>query len=222
MATPDGIATRINGITRHLLQTGLARNYQPAFARRERDGFVRVSFGKSSAVSIALKDHNYIDIYRHLTEIRAYNMMMLDGALVQFMYEFRHKELLRHRLAFFPAPLLEGFQNDPDMYLRDETFGHIIARRMVPFPFRFDYDASAKRHLLRVHPKSHLTLGQYKDCRIPVSGPLTPFWFMDFILRNLYDTADKSYSEGLPRDRIKLGESIHEAERALVHVVVPT
>ena len=62
---------------------------------------------------------------------------MLDGALIQMTYEFSDKKLRRHRLAFFPSPHLEEFQNNPDIYLDDEIYADVVAKNIVSFPVRF-------------------------------------------------------------------------------------
>lgn len=139
----------------------------------------------------------YDEIYQHLREVRAFNVKMLDGALMQMMYLFADGVVRRHRLAFFPAPHLEEFQNNQEIYLDDEIDADVVARNVVPFPVRFDYDARVDRRDA-AHPLSHLTLGQYRNCRIPVSAPVTPSRFVDFILRNFYHTAFIRYADRLP------------------------
>ena len=147
---------------------------------------------------------------------------MLDGALVQMLYEFSDGVVQRHRLAFLPAPHLDEFQNAPDTYLDDELHGDVVARRVVPFPLRYDYDARAGRHRELHHPRSHLTLGQYEQCRIPVTAPVAPHWFVDFVLRNFYHTPSRQYADEMPSSGgWRFDESITTAERRLVHVAVP-
>ena len=146
---------------------------------------------------------------------------MLDNAVIQIMYRFRGSELADHRLAFFAAPELEEFQNAPDRYLHDDQFVDIQERTTAPTLIRFDYSADEQRHQSVVHPKSHLTLGRYEQCRIPVSAPLTPYCFMDFVLRNFYDTGFKSYSSRLPRSKARFADSIDANERRVMHMMVP-
>lgn len=103
--------------------------------------------------------------------MHSYNMRMLDGALIHMMYRFRNNQLEAHRLAFFPSPFLGEFQNNPEIYLEDEIYAEVIMRNIVPFPLRFDFDCREEVVVEMYHPKSHLTLGQYQNCRIPVSSP---------------------------------------------------
>jgi hypothetical protein len=146
---------------------------------------------------------------------------MPDGALLQLRYMFRHGSLERHVLGFFPAPHLEEFQNNPEIYLEDAVYADVVARNIVPCPLRFDYDPREGVHKPVEHPKSHLTVGQYANCRIPVSSPLTPFWFAVFILRNFYHTAFTQDAEGLPNFSEVFDESIDAAERKIMFLQVP-
>lgn len=221
MPTPRQIEKQINKLIRYLVETGLADDQNSAFQRSGRGSLVEVTFDKAEHVSVALKDRSYNEIYQHLVRERAYNVKMLDGALMQMMYVFASGTLQRHRLAFFSAPHLEEFQNNPEIYLNDETYADVIARNVVPFPVRFDYDARDGYYRELVHPKSHLSLGQYENCRIPVTAPMTPFWFIDFILRNFYDTAEERYTDKLSAQGSSFAESIFPTERSIVHIAVP-
>lgn len=220
MASPEGTASRIRGITHYLVQAGISRDQQHTVCRSERS-FTTVSFPGAEFISVALKDQDYREAYRYLVERRAYTVAMLDNSVVQIMYRFRGSELAGHRLAFFGAPDLEEFQNAPEWYRHDERFVDVLAATTAPVLIRFDYDADEGRHRSVVHPRSHLTLGRYKGCRIPVSAPLSPYRFMDFLLRNFYDTPTRSYSNALPRSKSSFGTSIDASERLVMHMEVP-
>ena len=221
MPTLSQIEKQINELIKYLVEESLTNAQYFAFQRLSRDGFSEVTFQNAEHLSIALKNLPYEEVYKHLVQREAYNVKMLDGALIQMMYAFADETLQRHRLAFFPAPHLEEFQNNPDIYQDDEIYADVIAKNIVPFPVRFDYDARDSHYQEVVHPKSHLTLGQYEHCRIPVTAPMTPFWFIDFILRNFYHTASVRYTDRLPVQDGSFAESILPAERDVVHMVVP-
>ena len=220
MTTPNQIVDHINELISYLVRISLADDQCFAFQRSDRDR-VQVTFAGAEHLLIALKDRPYRDIYQHLKQERGYNIKMLDGALVQMMYAFADETLQRHRLAFFPAPHLEEFQNNPDIYQDDEIYADVIAKNIVPFPVRFDYDARDSSYQELLHPKSHLTLGQYEHCRIPVTAPMMPSRFIDFILRNFYHTESERYADRLPTQSGSFAESILPAERDVVHLVVP-
>ena len=212
---------QVNRIVSYLVEISLVDDQNFAFIRDKTEGRQEVVFEGSGISVAALKDRSYEETYRILSESRSYNMRMLDGALVQMMYEFSGGSLLRHRLAFFPSPNLEEFQNNPEIYEKDEVFADIVAREIVRFPVRFDYDDGKHSEKDIGHPLSHLTLGEYQNCRIPVTSPLTPSWFMDFIVRNFYHTAAKKYADGLPKFSMIFVETISSEERDVIHVTVP-
>ena len=221
MGSAEGTVSRVDGLLRHLGKVGIARHYQRAVLHLDGRA-AQVSFPGAEHVSAAMKDQDYRRIYRRLLTERAYSAVMLDNAILQIMYRFKGRELAAHRLAFFPAPKLEEFQNAPEWYLHDDdVFIDVVARTTTPTLVRFDYDASEGRHRPVIHPKSHLTLGRYEGCRIPVSAPLTPDRFMDFVLRNFYDTADRRYSNNLPRSTARLEDTIDAREQDVLHVAVP-
>ena len=221
MPTPENIKNQVDGMIRYLVEVGLASDQNFAFRRNIGGGRVEITFPQAEHVSIAMKDRAYQGIYEHLMRERAYSAMMPDGALVQMMYIFNGLGLQCHRLAFFPAPHLEEFQNNPEIYMVDEIYADVVSRNIVPFPLRFDYDVPEGIHKKIEHPKSHLTLGQYENCRIPVTAPMTPYWFIAFILRNFYHIAFHRYADKLPRFDDVFHESIDPSERNIVHISIP-
>ena len=221
MPTPNGTKVQIDQIVLYMMETGLSDDQNfPHLDDRMRP-LIRVSFLGAEHISAGLRNRPYEDIYRELTDSRAYNIKMLDGALIQMAYQFGHDGLLSHRLAFFPSPYLGLFQDDPHSYIYDELYTDVVANSIVHVPMRFDYDTKEDLHRVLTHPKAHFTLGQYKNCRIPVSAPLTPLQFIDFILRNFYHTAYEKYAGKLPTATSMFPDSIHPDERRVVHIVVP-
>lgn len=218
--TPKSIKEDIDGLISELIGKGVCDDSNFS-AIRTFGSKADVTFSGSEHVSIALGDIEYAGIYRELADKRSYNMRLVDGALLQMMYRVEGDELLQHRLAFYPSPSLLPFQDDPDAYMRDELFIEIVQRRIVPFPLRFDFDAREGVYIDVAHPKSHLTLGDVKGCRIPVSAPLTPRWFVEFVLRNFYQTETHDFVGGLPRHKIKFPTSITANETGLMHMVIP-
>ncbi|HDR9063682.1 TPA: DUF2290 domain-containing protein [Burkholderia vietnamiensis] len=56
--------------------------------------------------------------------------------------------------------------------------------------------------------------------RFPVTGGLTPRWFAEFVLRNVYQTGKHDFLSGLPVHRIGFESTITNSKRELMHVVV--
>ena len=220
LPTPKSIKEDMDWLISELIRGGIC-NDQNFSAIRSSGSKADITFSGSEYVSIALSNIEYAEIYRELADKRSYNMKLIDGALLQMMYRIENGELLQHRLAFYPSPSLLSFRDDPGAYMRDDLFIEIVQRRIVPSPLRFDFDAREDAHVDVVHPKSHLTLGDVKRCRIPVSAPLTPRWFIEFILRNFYQTEKHDFVGGLPRHKIHFPASITANETRLMHVVIP-
>ena len=152
-------------------------------------------------------------------EKKIYNIKMIDGALLTLLYRFSNDRIVAHRLSYFPAPDLIAFQNEPELYAEDELYVNILDRRIVTVPIRFDFDDDDAVRCPLEHPTSHLTLGQYKNCRIPVSSALTPYQFISFIITNFYHSANSK--SDLQEFKDKFDESIFPEERELIHINTP-
>lgn len=221
MPTPRAIRTQVERLTADLIELSLCNDQNFPSMSRVAGGRIEISFGTKCDISVSLKNLPYSEVYCELNRNRAYNFRMLDGALVQLMYRFRADEIEAHRLVFLPSPYLEEFQNNPEVYLEDDVYAEVIRRSIVPFPLRFEFDKSDEVFQELDHPRSHLTLGHYQDCRIPVSAPLTPYHFVSFVLRSFYNTAFlKAGDKILPHDEAFRG-TIEGRETAVVHVRVP-
>jgi hypothetical protein len=175
---------------------------------------------RKASSSIALKNIPYEEIYVELERTQAFDIKLIDGGLLILQYHFNHDgTLVQHRLAYFPSPVLPSIDESPALYEQDELYGDVIARQLVRFPIRFDYAPSQAQDL--VHPISHLTLGQYENCRIPVAGPLTPATFALFIVRNFYARAYKRNKNVFDRKHLSIPQmtTITDAERRISHFV---
>ncbi|MBY0578295.1 MAG: DUF2290 domain-containing protein [Burkholderiales bacterium] len=218
----DKIRKQVEILTADLIRLSLCNHQNFPSVTSGAGGFKDISFSKAGDLSMVLKNQPYREIYTELDRAQAYNLKMIDGALIQMMYRFKGNALKGHRLAFFPSPYLEEFQNNPDIYESDEIFADIMMRNIVVFPLRFDFDSSSEIFVDQHHPKSHLTLGQYINCRIPVSSPVTPFAFLDFILRSFYNTAHRKYSSEINKFVDVFSNTITDSEKKIVHVQIPS
>ena len=218
--THTAILKEIQDLEIFLVEQSLADDQN--FAFRIDDGSrTTIQYRRDIRNPVTFGNVRYDVMYRALREDRHFNFCLLDGAMVQMWYEFESGNLVRHRLAFFPAPDLDQFQNDPESYLHDERYADVVDQRVVTVPIRFDFDGRDGVSQSVSHPISHMTLGQYLNCRIPVSGGLTPHIFMDFILRNFYNTAARAFSTNLPNPRTRFGQTILDAEESIVHIGSP-
>lgn len=194
MTISNSILLEIRDLTSKMVEVGLC--VQPNFPSQAElpsdDGHVEeISISGLEQASIALRNRPYEEIYEVLRHDNNFNMRLVDGALIQFKYLFREDKLLRHVLAFYPSPDLLDYQNNPEIYDNDVLYAEVLMKNVVTVPIRFDFDDDNFEDY--IHPKSHFTIGQYKNCRIPVIAGLTPYRFLNFVLRAFYSTTYHTY-----------------------------
>ena len=188
------IYKQVENINRLLIQTSFSTSFNyPS----EKNGVITWSDFKD--ISFALKNQPYGELYNECLKEGAYNFILLDGAIIQMMYVCDSQKILKHRLAYYPNPDMERFVDSPDDYEEihygDNLFSDMFNRHVVSFPLRFDFDSDIANYIEHDHSYSHLTLGNYKNCRIPVSRPLSPNKFILFVLRAFYLEKFKSALE---------------------------
>jgi hypothetical protein len=170
-------------VERRLTEMGIADASTPSVLRqRAGKTFVESEVPVDSSV---LDDEPYEMFYAKQASLGAYSLKLPDAALIQMSYQFSGRSLLTHRLAFLPSPDLTPFQDDPEMYMIGATYLEIVGHQVMSVPMRFDFDVRPEVVTLG-HAAAHLTLGQYANCRIPVSGPVLPTVFADFVIRHFY------------------------------------
>ena len=138
-----------------------------------------------------------------------------------FQYDFgQDDQLIKHRLAYFPSPKLPTADEAPELYASDEIYGDILLDQIVRFPVRFDFDP--RNYKPTFHPHSHLTLGQYENCRIPVTSALSPINFLRFILRNFYHRLYKRHMNKfeMRSNRCETIKCITPFESSLLHIAI--
>lgn len=219
MLSPKSIFTQIQKLTADLISTGLCAKAN--FSGCYRKGNVTEIRVKSKESSIFLKSIPYEEMYRLLSERETYNIMMVDGAIISLYYLFNKGKLRSHRLSFFPSPDLSSFQNEPELYLEDILYADILDRRIVSVPLRFDFDIDVAVCRPVKHPISHLTIGQYKHCRIPVSSALTPYQFLNFIVMNFYHTAYEEFCDKFSVFKDCFEDTIFDEERQIIYMQTP-
>lgn len=185
MAIEKEIIKQIKYISSALIGTNLSISYNDVASKA---GVIYWADYKN--ISFALRNVSYEEIYYECVKERAFNFMLIDGALIQLMYKYSNEEVTQHRLAFYPNPNISRYQEFPDdyeeLFFGCEPFAEMIEGKIIAFPLRFDFDSDEKKFVEYSHSYSHLTLGNFENCRIPVSKPISPNKFISFILRSFY------------------------------------
>lgn len=218
MADIKSVSAEIRDLTSKMIEVGLCvdSNFpKQATYPSDRGATEEVSISGLEEASTALRNRPYAETYGVLLEKRAFNMQLIDGALIQFRYRFRKNEILKHILSFYPSPDLLEYQNDPEIYETDVLFAEVIMKDIVTIPIRFDFDHAAFSEY--VHPASHFTVGQYRNCRIPVIGALTPHRFLNLVLRAFYNTSYHKHCSGWKSIAPDFAATATDRERSDLH-----
>ena len=218
MLTAKNVYKEVRSITQKLIEVGLSDDQNFPTNKCISKNKEQIAYAGIKDLSIVLKNVEYVQVYQQLDKNRNYNIKMADGALIQMMYVYENSKLASHRLAFFPSPFLHEFQNEPEIYETDEIYADIIAKNILPVPVRFDYDPGNYQEV--DHPRCHLTLGQFKNCRIPVCSPIMPNVFISFILRSFYNTASRKFTDELDLKNSLFPQTITTKEQKLLHISI--
>ncbi|HCA5044352.1 DUF2290 domain-containing protein [Acinetobacter baumannii] len=214
--TPREIINEIRHVDEVFLKNSLIDKYNSYSLRDHPDNKTEICISSCKDISFTLSSMSYKELYEESFKRNLFNYLMLDGALIQFNYLFDKGKIYKHRLAYLPSPNMEAFQHEPDLYIEQPMYAEIIEPSIVPVPIRFDFDETAFEELH--HPKSHFTLGQYKNCRIATGSPISPIIFVDFILRSFYNTAYKSYNQYIQYPRNIFDSTITDREKSFLHM----
>ena len=173
-------------------------------------------------ISLYLKNLDYTTIYNEMEKNHNYNIKLPDGGILQLMYRFNRTgtELQSQRLGYYPSPSYEIYQNDAELYDEDYIYGDILNKDILPVIIRADYnkdDVESEAH----HPYSHITLGGYKNCRIPADKPISPMKFVKFIMEHFYYVPSSKLEFNFQLENIvKYEEHIAEVDKDRSRIVV--
>lgn len=158
--------------------------------------------------------------YVALVRERQYTALLSDFSLLQMSCWLERGSIVKHRLGYFPCPLLV----DPDEVeewglldwlelLRGED---LRERLRQDAPLRFDFDPAASGE---GHSASHLHVSR-QCCRIPVYAPLSPGRFIRFIFSHFYpnDWNRSGFLRSWPCRQVS--RTISPAERRELHLSV--
>ena len=211
---------QIQKVTQELLRNSLLESYNFPIQKN-----TELIWQDYSGIYYQLKQDEYNSIYDRINTDSNYNFVFLDGAIIQMMYTFSAcwKYLLSHRLAFYPKITNVQFWENPRCFEEENyglrSFSDLNYMDNITAPLRFDYDNDSGKFIEKDHSYSHLTLAWYKNCRITVNAPLTPFQFMRFILKSFY--FEKSKELDLLhtfQDNFVFDETITSLEKEDIHV----
>jgi len=115
MVTAQNVFNEVNNITQKLIKIGLSDDQNFPTNKYIANNKHEIAYAGMKDLSVVLKNIEYEEVYQQLDQNRNYNVKMADGALIQMMYTYENFQLSSHRLAFFPSPSLEEYQNNPEI-----------------------------------------------------------------------------------------------------------
>ena len=221
MALLADLEKSISGIISSLVAAGAADRLNMPSVQAHNKHSGDIGLRSNIDLSLVLRDQPYGELYDELVRREFFHVLLPDGGLLQFFYKVRLGRVEKHRLAFFPCPYLRPFDTDVLTYLRDSIWGHMVTTFHVPVIVRFDFDRSDVNFIAKFHSNSHLTLGQYPNCRIPVSSPIEPWIFAEFVLRNFYAKCFKSLDSRGIFTGLRFAPSLKEIEKKSYFLMIP-
>jgi hypothetical protein len=217
---PSQIRREISDFVASLLENGLAVDTNSTVLRRQgRWAYVVWSSAPKDSLRFPVPPGLFATAaeYRMLLEARQYNCLLSDGAYFQMSYEFRHNDLKKHRLCYYPCPVRLSLADLPFTYsvgdLVDDQMIHVLeALEWLGYTgdssLTDDHEEPEQdseelpklqlRSPIRFdfdpdaqtpgHPASHVHVSN-GGCRIPVYAPLSLGHFVRFIFRHFYPAA---------------------------------
>ncbi|MDC7286560.1 DUF2290 domain-containing protein [Blautia schinkii] len=207
----------VNRITQELIRCGLAEEYNfPVIQGTD------IVWSKYCNISCYLKNMEYSAIYAEIEKEHNYNIKLPDGGMIQLMYRFDLSGMLlmSHRLAFYPSPSYEIYQNNSEIYDEDSIYGDILNKDVLPVVIRADYNRDVVESEIH-HPFSHITLGGYKNCRIPADKPISPISFVKFIMEHFYYVPSINWEFDFDMKKVvSFEEHLAERDKIKSHLVI--
>ncbi|MGE8451693.1 MAG: DUF2290 domain-containing protein [Pseudomonadales bacterium] len=221
MTLLSSIEKSTSSIIRALIEKGLAEQFTMPSVASNNKFTGDIGFASGVDIAWAMKDQPYTELYTELIRRQQFHAVLPDGGALQFLYKVRLNKIAKHRLAFYPNPNLKPFDTDALRYLQDSVWGHVVSEFQMPVVVRLDYENSSDSYKAIQHSASHLTLGQYPNCRIPVSSPFTPWAFTELILRNFYSKAFEPLSRADIHKCVSFEECLMPEEMNHLHLRLP-
>jgi hypothetical protein len=221
MSLVNEINQEIRVLTQHLTEANICQENQFPALRTLNAGVSEVYPSESMDMSAAMRNVPYAEAYDAFRKAKAYNMILLDGAMIHFRYRVKGADVVKHNIGYWPSPRLLNVDQASWIYDEDEPFGDAVDDRgVLPVPIRIDF--APDQFVEHLHPKCHTTIGQYPNCRIAVAGPVRPGVFLDFVLRNFYRKELASLKHHFPFPIYDSVRSITDDESSSVlHFMIP-
>lgn len=146
------------------------------------NGFKNISYDSSMPTET---------IRRNLLDNNQYCIQFYDGSIFSYQAIIVKNKIVKSTIVFIKC--YETNKNDEDKNWQDYQFDDGNDEKLgTPIYFRIDTDENEKKEH---HSICHMTLSNYKHCRIPLANKMSIQEALNFILNNFYNI----YDINLPR-----------------------
>lgn len=221
MITPDYVRNEIERLGHDLFQKELALDFRPSVIKTL-EGNIKATTWVDCRPSTDLI-FTTVDEYRWYVQNKQYSVLLFDGALLQISYKFKRRQVVEHRLCFYPCPFHLSTE-ERDIYqemgyglldiFEDFNFNEYQSHLRLQSPIRFDFDSE---RATQDHPASHFHLSR-EHCRIPVFAPLRIGHFIQFVFENFYPEQWHDFSFLREWPSKKLHRTITPDQERLLHL----
>lgn len=142
---------------------------------------------------------NYVSAYNQIFDNRKYHILLSDGSLICFYYQFDVVgNILKHCLYYIPSPsenIFSAFELSNYGSINELNKNIIIElSELLEKYIRIDYDLEGKKEF--VHTTVHLHYGLTHDkMRLPIYSKVYPEEFIYFILKYVYESDDDNLED---------------------------
>lgn len=181
-----------------------------------KNGYTITWNGKNSSSTIIYDNNIGIDyIMKQLLENHQYSILLYDRSLIQFEFSIEDDIIIKQRMLFIKKhnKIWDKDEIVSISSLQDaDFFDYFFGNDGIPTMIRIDYD---KNNFLDCdHPISHMTISNYKTCRIPIKSLMSCTKFILMILDHFYDLKiEKKYT-----DFEYIDDTITENEKNMIHL----
>lgn len=190
--TPVAIETQVRTFVNAMLENGLALASNPVVSSTAEDMTI-VSWSRAPSISSTFGRFASLAEYTTFLDHRDFNLVLLDGALLQIAYTFKGRDLVGHRLCHYPCPIdisdLEADDGSITEWMEALDATELRERLRLRTPLRLDFDLRAEK---KDHPASHFTISE-ETCRIPVAAPISLGHFVKLVFSQFYPAAWMAY-----------------------------
>lgn len=137
----------------------------------------------------------YSKQYEDIIEFRQFSFLLKDSSAIQAYYQYDDKGLKKIRLAYYPHPQTVNINQEEietylDEALTDALEAHYILLHELmgqnisvsnSTHLRFDFDRDVTSH-----STNHMQIDGIQELRVPLQHVVTPFHFLDFIVRHVF------------------------------------